>query len=278
MQHETLPSTRIEGFPMTAISGDLLLGFMDAVVVLRAKGPPVQRWLSERVLVRSGNICWYCGLPAQNVTPLFSAALGGHKKEENLVACCPSCRVLFLDRDPSALAWATGEPIAEGKRAQRAIALAGAAQHAVPSRARASVATCTAWLAETRWPFPRVPVAVLCGSEETLLTPIAATPGMAWATLAMSARQAGALPVAMLPSVFVLPTDAWAGLAWLLIERGALLRRVELTGFESAGEKLDAKTGKPFGYGQWDRLFHGAQQTARGREAKARTGFGAHME
>jgi len=263
---------------MNAITGDLLLSFMDATAVLRAKGPPVQRWLSERVLMRSGNVCWHCGLPAQTVAPLFSAALGGHKTEENLVACCPACRVLFLDRDPSALAWETGRPLAEGKQAQREIALAGAAQHAVPSRARASVATCTAWLAETRWTFPRVPVAVLCGVEETLFTPVAATPGMEWATLAVSARQAGAVPVTMLPSVFVLPTSGWEPLAWSLIDRGALLRRVEVSGLDSAGETLDAKTRKPFGSGKWDRLFHGAQQAARGREARARVGLGRRVE
>jgi len=263
---------------MSTISGDLLLSFMDATASLRHKGPPVQAWLRSRVLTRSRNRCWHCDQEASAVVPLFSQALGGLKNECNLMAVCPSCRVLFLDQDPLAQAWATGQTLAEGHLTQRLEAIAGAAQHAVSTSAQRSVAICTEWLTEHRWLHPRVPVSCLHGHEETWFTPIAATPGMAWATLALAAREAGAVPVKMLPSVLVLPSSDWEPLAWTLIERGALLRRVHVTGVAEPGETQGHGQGKPCGPGPWDQLFHGVQQAARGRLAKPRTGFGQRAE
>lgn len=259
---------------MSALSGDLLLSFMDATASLRAKGPPVQAWLRARVMARSGNRCWQCGQAASAVIPLFSPAMGGQKSDHNLAAACPVCRVRLLDQDPLAVSWETGEPLAEGRVAQRLDALTATAQHAVPASAQRSVALCTDWLSTHRWPFPRVPVSVLHGHEETWLTPIAATPGTAWASLAMAARVAGAHPVKMLPSVLLLDSVAWEPLAWTLIERGALLRRVHVAGVAEPEETVANGPGKPCWPGRWEELFHGVQQTARGRVAKPRTGLG----
>jgi hypothetical protein len=263
---------------MNAFSGDLLLNFMDATASLRSKGPPVQAWLRERVLAKSGSLCWHCRFPASAVVPLFSPALGGLKTERNLMAVCPGCRVLFLDRDPLSLAWEIGQSLTDAQGQQRLEALGGATQHVVPSTAQRSVATCTDWLAQHRWLHPRVPVAVLCADGETLLAPVAATPGMAWGSLAMACKQVGAEPVKLLPSVFVLPSRDWETLAWLLIERGALLTRVAVTGVSDAEETLVRGEGKPVGPGPWDQHLHGVQQAARGRAAKARTGFGHRDE
>jgi hypothetical protein len=263
---------------MTTLSGDLLLRFMDATASLRSKGPPVQAWLRERVLAKSGHLCWHCRLPASAVVPLFSPALGGLKTERNLMAVCPGCRVLFLDRDPLSLAWETGHALTDAQAQQRLEALGGALHHVVPSTAQRSVATCTEWLAAHRWLHPRVPVAVSCADGETLLAPVAATPGMAWGSLAMACKQVGAEPVKLLPSVFVLPSRDWETLAWLLIERGALLTRVAVTGVSDAEETLVRGEGKPVGPGPWDQHLHGVQQAARGRAAKARTGFGHRDE
>ncbi|KRE90830.1 hypothetical protein ASG87_01455 [Frateuria sp. Soil773] len=96
---------------------------------------------------------------------------------------------------------------------------------------------------------------------------------MAWATLALSARAAGAHPVKLLPSVLAVDSSEWEGLAWTLIERGALLRRVHVAGVAEPEATAGNGERKP-GPGAWDELFHGVQQAARGRPAKARTGFG----
>jgi hypothetical protein len=171
------------------------------------------------------------------------------------------------------VSWKEGQTLAEGHRTQRLDALAGAAQHAVPASAQRSVATCTAWLSEHRWLNPRVAVSVLHAHGETWFTPVAATPGTAWATLAVAARAAGAQPVKLLPSVLSVATTEWEGLAWTLIERGALLRRVHVAGVAEPEETLSDGQRNPWP-GAWDELFHGVQQAARGRAVKARTGFG----
>lgn len=258
---------------MTTLSPDHLLSFMDATAALRAKGPPVQAWLRDRVLMRSGNRCWQCEREALAVVPLFSPALGGQKTERNLAAVCPACRVLLLDQDPLSVSWKEGQALAEGHQVQRLDSLAGAAQHAVPAAAQRSVATCTAWLSEHRWLHPRVAVSVLHAHGETWFTPVAATPGMAWATLAVAARAAGAQSVKLLPSVLAVASAEWETLAWTLIERGALLRRVHVAGVAEPEETLSDGQRNPWP-GAWDELFHGVQQAARGRAVKARTGFG----
>lgn len=265
---------------MNLVDGELLLGFMDEVAALRqSEGAPAS-WLRSRVLERDRNLCWHCeAVPADRVVPLFAPALGGVKSEANLVASCGRCRFLHALHDPLSLDRMKGDKgWSKGKAEQRFEALATAAQHQVPPAHRRSVVACRTWLEATRWTFPRVPIAVLHGIETTLLTTVQATPGLPWATLAFTAREAGAQSARDCSSVLEMPSEKWEKLAWAFIERGALLHRVHVAGFsEPAGTLADAQ-GKPVGHGRWDDLLQGTQGAARGREAKARQGFTSRRE
>lgn len=49
------------------------------------------RKIRERVLVRDGYTCYYCGSPANTVDHIIPRRLGGDDSMDNLVAACKKC-------------------------------------------------------------------------------------------------------------------------------------------------------------------------------------------
>lgn len=258
---------------MTAITPTVLLAFLDQVEGQRQPMGAVQPWLRDRVLARDKSRCWHCRAPAARVVPLLSRALGGSAGDANLVACCDRCRVEHANSDPLAGPWARDKRLTLPKAARRGAALNDATHHPVADCYRRSTAACRDWLKGTRWTFPRVPVAVLCGPAETCVCPVQVSPGLPWGAMAASLRQAGALSVALAPHVLILPSERWPMVAQALIERHAILRRVSVQGAAGWEEQEHGLGEEPRPTAGWDLLFSGIEQTRRGREAKPRAGF-----
>lgn len=250
---------------MIMFGAPLFCEFLDSVAALRVNDRTPPAWLRETVLGRDKELCWHCGKDAARVVPLFSGLLGGVPVEHNLVAACEPCRLRFLDLDPVTFAWSSLEkPLSKKKATQRNGALVTADQHAVPATAQRSVAACKTWLEESRWLSPRVVVGVLCGDAETLFTHAQATPGQPWATFALAAKEAGARDVPGASGVLCIASTQWELLANVLIERGALLRRVHVNDAMGEWATRGVVMRKPGEPAPWDEVFQAVQGTARG--------------
>lgn len=261
---------------MSASTSSLLLPFLSATAHLREPAPACPHWLLDRVAERDKGCCWFCGTPTRRSALLFSPLLGGTRTEANSVLCCDHCRVVWNDLDPLTTFWSNGgKGWTERKTIQRFDALADCLQHAVPPAYQRSLATCRASLEKHRWSLPRVPISVLCAGDTVMLALASTKPSSPWGTLAMTAKAAGAVTMQGAPTVLSVPAAQWPQLAWALIEQGALLRRVEVSGVESAGETSGCPQGEPGGPGRWDELFQSVRSAARGREAQPHSGFRA---
>lgn len=252
---------------MTALAPAVLLAFLDEVEGQRQPMGAAQPWLRDRVLARDKSRCWHCRAPATRVMPLLSRALGGSASDANLVACCDRCRVEHADTDPLAGPWARDKRLTLPKAAQRDAALEDTMHHPVADRYRRSTATCREWLKGTRWNFPRVPVAVLCGAAETWVCPVQVSPGLPWGAMAASLREAGATPVPLAPHVLMLPSERWPVVAQALIERHAILWRVSVKETEGWEEQEHGLGEEPRPTARWGVLLSGVVQTRRGRVA-----------
>lgn len=261
---------------MSASTSSLLLPFLVATAHLREPAPACPHWLLDRVAERDKGVCWFCGTHTRRSALLFSPLLGGTRTEANSVLSCDRCRVTWNDLDPLTTFWSNGgKGWTERKTIQRFDALADCLQHAVPPAYQRSLAICRASLEKHRWSLPRVPVSVLCAGDTVLMALASTKPSTPWGTLAMTAKAAGAVAMQGAPTVLSIASDRWPAVAWSLIEQGALLRRVEVSGAQSAGETLGDAQGEPGGRGRWDELFQSVRSAARGREALPRSGFSA---
>jgi hypothetical protein len=220
-------------------------------------------WLRERVAQRDGNRCWFCATAATGTASLFSRALGGHASEDNTVCACSACTQRFNDLDPIVDHWRNPSlPWSPAKAAQRIRALSESLQHGLPSSLAGSPRAAQASLEKLRWGQPRVACAVFHGEATTLLMPVS-KPEASWSVLARIARAAGAVNEATRPEVLVIASVQWEPLAFSLIEAGALLRRVSVSGFtEREATQVDGVRNPRVGF-QWHQLFHGARAVAR---------------
>lgn len=246
-----------------AVDPRLLSDFVLSASALRSRmSRPA--WLRARVVDRDGEQCWWCEQPAFGMASLFSRALGGLPSFDNTVMACPACTQRFADVDPIADHWrshATRWTLLQA--AQRMRALAEATQHALPRATGVSVTKAMASLEKLRHAQPRVAIAVFHGEAHTLLTPIS-KPCAMWASLARHARSLGARTVADAPDVLWLPSSEWEETAWSLIEVGALLRRVQVTGWADAvATGGNAMRNPGGGVARWDELFRGTRAVAR---------------
>jgi hypothetical protein len=219
--------------------------------------------LRDRVAQRDGNRCWFCGTTATGTASLFSRALGGHASEDNTVCACSACTQRFNDLDPMLDAWRNPSiKWKEAKAAQRLRALAESLQHGLPPALAGSPRMAQASLEKLRWGQPRVACAVFYGEDTTLLMPVS-KPEASWSVLARIARTAGACAEATRSEVLVIDSVQWEPLAFSLIEAGALLRRVSVSGFsEREATPVDGVRNPRVGF-LWDQLFHGSRAVAR---------------
>ncbi|BFI96281.1 MAG: hypothetical protein RSP_17910 [Rhodanobacter sp.] len=220
-------------------------------------------WLKERIAQRDGNRCWHCGTRATCTASLFSRALGGHASDDNTVCACPACIQRFTDLDPMVDHWCNpASPWSKEQNAQRLRALAESLNHGLPVALAGSARAAWASLEKLRWGQPRVACAVFHGEAITLLTPIA-KPEASWSCLARGAKEAGATVEATRAEVLVVDSDQWEHVAHMLIQAGALLRRVSVPGFlEAVASPVDGVS-NPRGGFRWDELFQGTRAVAR---------------
>ena len=220
-------------------------------------------WLKERIAQRDGNRCWHCGTPATGTASLFSRALGGHASDDNTVCACPSCTQRFVDLDPIVDHWCNpASPWSKEQNAQRLRALAESLNHGLPVALAGSARAAWASLEKLRWGQPRVACAVFHGEAITLLTPIA-KPEASWSCLSRAAKEAGATAEATRAEVLVVDSEHWAPVAHVLIEAGALLRRVSVPGFSEPQATLADGMSNPRVPYRWDELFQGTRAVAR---------------
>lgn len=220
-------------------------------------------WLKERVAQRDGNRCWHCGTPATGTASLFSRALGGHASDDNTVCACPACIQRFTDLDPMVDHWCNpASPWTPKQHAQRLRALAESLNHGLPLALAGSARAAWASLEQLRWGQPRVACAVFHGEAHTLVTPVS-KPEASWSCLARGAKEAGATAEATRAEVLVVDSDQWERAAHVLIEAGALLRRVSVPGFlEAVASPVDGVSNLRDGF-RWDELFQGTRAVAR---------------
>lgn len=220
-------------------------------------------WLKERIAQRDGNRCWHCGTPATGTASLFSRALGGHASDDNTVCSCSACTQRFVDLDPMVDHWCNpASPWTPKQHAQRLRALAESLNHGLPAALAGSARAAWASLEQLRWGQPRVGCAVFHGEAITLLTPIA-KPEASWSCLARAAKEAGATAEATRGDVLVVDSDHWAPVASVLIEAGALLRRVSVPGFSEHEATFADGVSTPRVPYRWDELFQGTRAVAR---------------
>lgn len=220
-------------------------------------------WLKERIAQRDNHRCWHCGTPATGTASLFSRALGGHASDDNTVCACPSCTQRFNDLDPMVGHWCNpSSPWSKEQNAQRLRALAESLNHGLPVALAGSARAAWSSLEKLRWGQPRVACAVIHGEAHTLLTPVS-KPEASWSCLARAAKEAGAKVEATRGDVLVVDSDQWERVAHVLIEAGALLRRVSVPGFSEAVATLADGVSNPRGGFRWDELFQGTRAVAR---------------
>jgi len=257
--------TDMETSPLAQVPLPDLLAFLDATAALLRPTASVPKWMKARVLNGGQAICWHCKEPATRVGYIIPPPLGGDTSAVNVIPVCAPCGVAMREVDPLAKPWETGAMLKVSKATQRREALAASLVHAVPRKHARSAATVRAHLADVMWDaLPRVPVCVWERDGDVLVTPIQSTPGMPWAVMAMTLKRAGAVHVAGAPGVLQVPGRAWEGLAWELIARHALLRRVARSADGRLVPKGDDWATVGASRATWRALFDGVAACRRG--------------
>jgi len=225
----------------------------------------------RRSVLGAGNPeCWHCGAQASRVELLIPERTGGPLRFENAAAVCPTCATYGGDWDALEFAGMDSRTLSKPQLAQRESALAVSQNHAVPPVARASRHACREYLTRGRWTFPRVRVAFADVAGGVLAEPSGGPGSAAGSALLETMMEAGGVCVPGSRVVWVSATG-WQELAWVLIERHAILRRV-LT-HEEISVADDGNAGRSTWRDGWEQLLEGLDDVRRNRPRLPHRGY-----
>lgn len=218
----------------------------------------------------SGGLCVFCGEPGMTLARLVPHGSGGPSRVPNLIYSCRAChkRRNQGEWDALELVQPGGHPLSPVLATRRLDALAQCPQHPVPPAARRTLADCRAHLAATRWVHPRVPLLVALVGDRVFLAVLQVPMGEAGESLLSEVREAGGR--CERDGVWSMDRADWSAIAWMLIDRHAVLYRTQL---DSCGETDALKTAAPPWRTRWDVLLDDLTDTRRDAPRKRHRGF-----